>query len=379
MITVQKYEKKAPSQTKPLGNITNYSSKPENKGGKLLDAELIKLKYDYKKGNIELKKKIGKQVSRVSYCGTRTISKGARFIHAVQGEKGGKYYQGMQRCGCIWFCPDCLYKLMKVRAEELYNQLKIHKQSGKTVLFVTFTLQHKRDNHLKDLHKYLLQAFNFANKHRSWMKAKKVVPIEYLRTLEVLYGTNGWHPHLHSVFIGDPEISNNIKIFVSLYKQELKRLGLLVNEHTVSIDKWNGKLDNMTDYLFKGMLEQELTGGGLKKSGKGKSFFELIKDGNKPAIAEYIEVMKGKRQYHHSKKFFKDVRIKNDSDILRDDKMEKVLFTIPVRIYADIHKKGIAIHLLNEYSYGGKQRAVKLLELYDCDASFLEIPEHTQT
>lgn len=354
-----------------LGKPTTYSPKPVNKGIQLTEPELAKLKYDYKKLNIERKKKIGRKVPRVSYCGTRCISKDAKFVNAVQGEKGGVYYQGMQRCGCIWFCPDCLYKLMKGRAEELYSQLGKYKEQKKTVLFVTFTLQHRQGERLADLHKTLLKAFDFANKSRKWIEAKKAAPVEYLRTLEVLLGSNGWHPHIHSVFVGDDNLIKIIDIFRDLYKQELSRLGLVVNSHTVVIEKWNGKIDDMTDYLFKGMLEEELTGGGLKKSGVGKTFFELIDLGNDKATTEYIEAMKGKRQYHHSKNFFADITIKKDGDLLKDDKMQKVLFSMPVSIYADIHKKGIAIHLLNEFNYGGRERAERLLELYDCDTGFL--------
>jgi hypothetical protein len=355
-----------------LGNITKYPANPKNKGLQSDEKALQKLKYDYKRLNIERKKKIGRKVSRVSYCGTRCISKDAQFVNAVQGEKGGIYYQGMQRCGCIWFCPDCLYKLMKGRADELYSQLSKYKEQKKTVLFVTFTLQHKQGDRLADLHNTLLKAFNFANTSRKWIEAKKDAPVEYLRTLEVLLGANGWHPHIHSVFVGDENLIKIVDVFRDLYKQELTRLGLIVNSHTVVIDKWNGKIDEMSDYLFKGMLEQELTGGGLKKSGSGKTFFELIDAGNDRAASEYIEAMKGKRQYHHSKKFFSDIDTKKDEELLKDDKMQTVLFSMPVSIYADIHKKGIAIHLLNEFNYGGRERAEKLLDLYDCDSRFLD-------
>ena len=355
-----------------LGNITSYSPPTEYQQVKLSESDILNLKHDYKKENIQRKKKIGRKVPRVGYCGIRPIRSDAKFIDAVQGETGGIYYRGMQRCGSVWFCPDCMYKLMKGRADELYSQLKAYKEAGKDVLFLTFTLQHHKGDPLQDLHSKLLQAFNFANKHKSWIKAKKLVPVEYLRTLEVLFGVNGWHPHLHCVFIGDPEIVNIIDIFVSLFKKELSKQGLLVNDHTVTIDRWNGKLDDMKDYIFKGMIEQELTSGSLKKTGSGKTFFELIDEGNEPAVDEYIKVMKGKRQYHHSRGFFKDVRVRSDEEIIKDDRIEKVLFTIPIEIYHDIIKKGIALHLLNEYQYNGKDQAVKLLELYDCDAGFMD-------
>ncbi len=355
-----------------LGNYTSYSSIPVNKGTQRTEKEISKIRHDFKKQKVELKKKIGEKVPRVSYCGTRLISKYTSFIEMVEGESGGIYYRGMQRCGSVHFCPDCMYKLMKGRADELYNQLQAFKNTDKVVLFLTFTLQHHLVNSLRDLHKVLLDAFNFANKHRAWQKAKKSVPVEYLRTLEVLYGSNGWHPHLHCVFVGDPEIIETINIFVNLYKQYLSARGLVVNKHTVVIDKWNGKLDDMKDYMFKGMLEQELTSGGLKKSGEGSTFFELVEAGNDQAVDEYIEAIKGKRQYHHSREFFKDVRQKSDEEIIQDDSVDKVLFVMTREQYSEIHYKGIALHLLNEYEYGGKSRMIKLLELYDCDTSFID-------
>lgn len=358
--------------TTPLGNITSYFATQQNQASTKTEKELAKLKYDYKKAKIERKKKIGNLVQRVSYCGTRCIKKSPQCVNVVQGEKGGIYYQNMQRCGSVWFCPDCMYKLMKTRADELYNQLNAYKDKGKTVLFATFTLQHNKSDRLESLHKNLLGAFQFANSHRKWIDAKKNVPIEYLRALEVLNGSNGWHPHLHCLFVGNSGITETIKIFINLYKQELSRLNLIVNEHTVTVDKWNGTLDTMTDYLFKGMIEKEITGGNLTKSGKGKNFFELVDADEKNAISEYIKVMKGKRQYHHSKHFFDDIEVKTEAEILKDDKVESLIFVIPIKVYADIHRKGIALHFLNEYSYGGNERAKKLLELYDCDADFID-------
>ena len=348
-----------------LGNPTKYFSKTE-------DQTVKDSKYQYKKIKADRKRKIGMKVPRVSYCGIRPISKGESFVNAVLGESGSIYYQDRQRCGSVWFCPDCMFKLMKYRSGKIYDQLQAYKKRRKTILFITFTLQHNLGDSLQDLHDRLLGAFNFANSHRQWIEAKKLVPVEYLRTLEVLKSLdNGWHPHLHTVFVGDPEIVNAINVFISLYKQELTRRGLLINEHTVVMEKWNGKLNDMSDYLFKGMLEKELTGGNISKSGRGKTFFELIDEDNDSAVDEYVKIMKGKRQFHHSKGFFKDVKIKTDEEILKDDQIYKLLFVVPKRIFNDIDKKGIALHLLNEYWYGGRDRAVKLLELYDCETGFM--------
>lgn len=355
----------------PLGNITSYSARPVSQQVKCKFIKPEKFKYDFKKKKAERKKKVGRFYPRAGYCGVRPISKDVENIEAVQGEKGGIYYRGMQRCGSVWFCQDCMYKLMKGRSDELYSQLKIYKDAGKIVLFVTFTLQHKVGDPLQDLHDKLLQSFNFANSHKSWQKIKKQMPVEFLRTLEVLHGVNGWHPHLHCVFIGDPEMVNNMNVFLNLYKKELIKNGLLVNNHTVVTEKWNGKLEDMKDYMFKGLLEQEIFGS-IKKAGKGNTFFDLVDNGENTLVMEYVKVMKGKRQYHHSRGFFKDVRVKKDEEILKDDKVKTILFTIPMNVYVDMVAKGISLHLLNEYEYGGRPRAVKLLELYDVDARFFD-------
>jgi len=360
------------SLTPPLGNIASYSPPKRKKKSELTEKELNTLKYSIRKENYKVKEMSGKLVPRVSYCGQRTINKNSTFVNAVKGEKGSIYYENMQRCGSVWFCPICMFKLMKGRSEDLYEQLQSYKKKNKLILFVTFTIQHKKSDRLEYLHETLLGAFNFANKHGSWIKEKKKIPIEYLRTLEVLYGRNGWHPHLHSVFIGDEEIINSINVFINLYKKYLKSKNLVINEHTVVVDKWNGKLDDMTDYIFKGMMEKELHGGNLTKSGKGLNYFELLKNKYDVQAKEYVEVMKGKRQFHKSKNFFCDIVEKTEAEILTDDKVAEILFTIPVPTFADMIKKKIALHFLNEWQYGGNERAIRLMELYDCDYSFMQ-------
>lgn len=360
------------SEIVPLGNYTSYFAKTDTQEVTMTDAEIAKRRYQYKKEKTERKKKIGKKIPRVSYCGVRTIKKNPLNVKIVKGDKGSIYYDGMQRCGSVWFCPDCMYKLMKARSEELYTQLRAYKDKKRTVLFITFTLQHNTGESLESLHKLLLEAFQYANSHRKWQDVKKRFSIEFLRALEVLFGINGWHPHLHCVFVGGDEIVKEIETFLELYKTFLRSRGKLVNNHTVVMEKWNGKLSDMTEYIFKGMLEQEITGGNLKKSNQGKTFFDLIDEGNNTEADEYIYVMKGKRQYHHSKGFFKDVRVLSDQEILTDDKVKEVLYTIPINVYADIVHKGIALHLLNEYEYGGAKRMETFLELYDVDTGFMQ-------
>ena len=356
-----------------LGNTASYSYNDLPKDTEVQNKNIPfeELKYNYKNNIYQDREIISKYYSRILNCNTKPIGKVSE-VHAVKGEKGSIYYQAMQHCGSIWFCQICMYKLMKARAEELQKQLKIYRDKGKIALFITFTLQHDYYDRLDSLYQLLMSAFDYANKNRKWSKYREY--FKYLTTSEVLYGLHGWHTHLHSVFITDNKHKKDIDIFINLYKDKLREHGLMINEHTVVVEEWSDKIDNMQDYLFKSKLEEELTSGGLKKSGAGKTFFELVREHEKydKQIEEYVLVMKGKHQYHRSRDFFNDIKVKTDNEILKDDKVAEVIFRIPIKIYYDIKDKGIALRLLNEYEFRGLSGAIKLLELYDCDTSFIE-------
>lgn len=353
----------------PLGNTVSYSANLKTSTIQKTDVELSKVKYEYKHLKSGRKFKLGKKVKSVGNCGTRPLDKNKSHVDVVKGQKGNIYFSGMQHCNSVWFCEDCGYKIMKQRSDEIYEQFQYYKEAGKVILFVTFTLQHKQNDSLEYLRKLLVDSFNYANSHRTWQGVK--THIQYVRVLEILFGKHGWHPHFHCAFIVDENDVDKINVFIDLYKNSLVKEDLIVNEHTVTVEKWNGSLNDMTDYMFKGMLEMELLGGNLKTSNKGKTFFNLIDEDNDIKTNEFIKEMKGKRQFHHSKNFFQDIKIKSDEEILKDDKVDTILFSIPIKIYNDIRKKGIALHLLNEYEYGGKERLIPFLELYDVDIGFL--------
>ena len=358
----------------PLGNITSYSATLDTRAFQEININEIKL--ISKRDSIKVKKVIGKYNKRVNRCGrVRIMRTDTSPVLVIKGEKGSYYYNAMQRCGLIWLCPDCNYKITKARAVELYEQLIIYKNRGCNVYFVTFTLQHKSNDELNKLIDLLQKIFNASMTNRQLKKIRE--DIEYLRTLEITHGSNGFHPHYHCLFVGSKDTLKYINMLVDLFKSELNKNGLQTNEHTCIIELWNGNIDKMKDYLFKGLLERELTSGGLKKGRKGsKTFFELVMDENTPSgvIQEYITATKGKRQYHHSKGFFKDVRVKTDEEILKDDKASEVVCLIPYEIYQEMDYKEITLEFIPELQYKGIQGARDLLTLYDIDDSFLDDP-----
>jgi len=356
-----------PPNRSPLGNTTNNDAASVNQHFTDDDRKAFSLKYS------GVKKSVGTRVNRVKRCGCVPIP-GHKYkpVEVSLGETGRKFYRNMQRCGAIWLCPQCHYKIMKQRADELFTQLMIYRKRGLSVMFISLTFQHFLGQKLETSIDTLFSAYKYALNHRQFRPFRK--NIEFLRTLEITYGQNGWHPHIHALFVGsEAEISEACRVFTLLYTKYLSGKGLTTNKHTVSTEKWNGNVDNLKDYLFKGMLEKELTGGGLKKGRNGgKTFFELIEDGttDEKIIQEYIRDTKGRRQFHSSRGFFRDVRVKTDQEVLKDDKTVEVLYTIPRDVFNDMRDKGITdefIILLNH----SVDEARKLLELYEVDADFM--------
>lgn len=412
------------SKNEFLGDLGE--NEPENQAvaekPELTPAQAKARTLEFKKAKAERKDFIGKKIKSVGNCGIRAIEK-QPYYNVVQGEKGSFYYQNMQKCGSIWFCEDCGFKLLQERSDKVRKQLKRYRKAGKTVFFITFTLQHSITDRLKDSLDLLQSAFNFANTQYEWKEAKAKVSARFLWVLEVLYGKNGHHPHRHCLFIGDADVINAINVFAKLYKRYLAKRGLLINEHTVDIREWNGDIDSMDEYMFKGQLARELLGGSFKKDNRGKTFYELVDEQVKKEqkreranekieakktneqreaemlieaakdeeqrkaeqaertelqhkehriIDEYIKVMKGCKQWHKSDNFFDpDIEIKSDEEVLKDDTVKEIIYTIPFDVFADIRYKKIARRLLIEHWDGGRDSVLALLELYDVNTDFI--------
>lgn len=150
---------------------------------------------------------------RVCFCLRRPIPQkdvdmGVDVLYSPCAQVG--HYGGLQVCGSVWLCPVCSTKISERRRVEMSQALEVfYGEAGvRRVLLVTFTLSHyKSDNlsfvlsRLKLARKALVSgrwASNFSEQHNI---------VGYVRSLEVTYGTNGWHPHLHVLYFFDKEVS----------------------------------------------------------------------------------------------------------------------------------------------------------------------------
>ncbi len=198
---------------------------------------------------------------------------------------------------------------------------KWHAQGG-FVALLTFTLRHNIDDRLADLQKALRNAyrrfksgkgFQTLSGRYNWMGC--------VTAMEVTYGQNGWHPHLHVLVFFDPLASATW----SQFKEVAKARWLTVLEAEGAAATWEHGLDireadaDVHDYLAKfgklptgttWTIERELTKAPAKRAHPdGMTPFQMLErygDGDERAgrlFQEYVRVFKRHNQLTWSRGF----------------------------------------------------------------------------
>lgn len=356
---------------------------------------------------------------RVCECGVKPIpAKEKKFVNYVQGEKGKHYFAGLQHCGLSWVCPICGHKIQTERVEEINNALTEFSKRGYEIYFVTFTLPHYKSEKLKDNVKTVIQSFDRAKNHRR-VKEKitkkvsfKITDIDqetgeikektitkpdfwYLRSLEITYGLNGWHPHLHGIFIypkNEGYAKNHLEAFKAQWIEELRKNDKnseFLEKRSFDFRLWDGDFKKLSEYLdkikfneginqekqdeifsiksnqAKRNLSNEIARSQNKNSRDGVTpwgILETIKKEtpwNLPGsprelFKEYAKAMKGKSMIQACKYFysFVNVETKEEAEILQDDETEKVLFSIEKPLWEKIRHKKLIFGVKQAYETG---------------------------
>lgn len=127
------------------------------------------------------------------------------------------HYKGLQVCASVWACPVCAAKISERRRVELQQGLANWRAADGYALLVTFTLSHDRDHSLTSVLAMLQRARKLVLGGREGMAFRDRFPyVGMVRSLEVTYGANGWHPHMHVLYFFRSPVD------VALFTHELK-------------------------------------------------------------------------------------------------------------------------------------------------------------
>ena len=217
-------------------------------------------------------------LERVAHC-LHTPSKSSHNAIQILKAKERFHYGNLQTCGSVWHCPICATKISEHRRRELVQAVTNWKSSSPAaeVYLLTLTAPHYQHQHIKPVLNGITSALkHFFNSRSVKTIAKSINLVGRIRSLEITYGENGWHPHFHILlFVKSPiEITNIQQQLLELWKISCVKSGLPEpNHHGLKLD--NGEM--AAQYVGKWGLEHELTKGHIKQSRGGYSPFDLLR------------------------------------------------------------------------------------------------------
>lgn len=329
---------------------------------------------------------------RVCNCLKRKIKKDENRSVKYKPDTKKAHWSNVQRCDSLWTCPVCAKRISEGRRSELQKGVKEWKSRGGSVFLMTLTFSHSKQQPLKGLlegQKKSLKRFYETTKVQSIFKELGL--FGKVKSLEITYGKNGWHPHNHILMMTEFNLTTNQlhKAQAELSELWIKactKSGLNAPNMTHGLDLRDGTYAEK--YVSKWGIEQEVTKGIVKK-GKADSYnpFDILnlsvddKDihgsSASKVFQEYGIATKGVRQLEWGRGLKKELLIDEVSDDeLQAEKSEDVElssvddYTFEViKAYQKRHEFLIA--LADDYeanSIGNGKAETLLIDLFEREA-----------
>jgi hypothetical protein len=268
----------------------------------------------------------------------------AKCLHTRIGEVDVKlskehkkaFYTGLAVCGSVWSCPVCTAKIQERRRLEISKGMDKAYESGLKCVMVTLTFPHMSFQKLDDLMERQRDALKKLRSGNPWSKVKAKAGFKGLiRSLELTYGENGWHPHTHEIWIMDSTTNAEWleKEILKRWESACKRAGLLdeskveaFRKHAVDVkdnasnSDYLAKQDDSNHWGADREIAKASTKSGKKKGVHPFQFLVEFDNGNEESgerWIEYSKVMKGKRQifWSHGLKDWAELDEKTDEEL----------------------------------------------------------------
>lgn len=248
--------------------------------------------------------------SRTSKCCRWRVPKQSLQVHRSI-EHGKAFYSGLQVCASVWACPVCAAKISERRRAELVTAVALAKSMGLHVKLLTLTVPHGIGDDLPMLLEQIRKSWRSTSTSRAGQKLRKLLGIKgTIRALEVTYGENGFHPHLHVLLFLEQDATNGCiqGLFAPIWQNACVKAGLPrpSDAHGCRVDDGS----YAAKYASKWGLESELTKSHTKKGRNGsrtpwdflRGFLERSEGWQQDAhlFRTYAAAFKGQRQLYWS-------------------------------------------------------------------------------
>ena len=351
---------------------------------KIKQAQRKHLMYPVKSGAISCGRQIiplkhGGSEAPYAQIGVQTFNDNDKQVIA------GKIHN-LQRCKSVWSCPICRLWLEPSKATTLDHYVTKWIEAGGVCDMVTFTFPHKKTENLSDLmgsskdRTGIAGAWANFTAGKGWqLMSKHFELIGYVRSTEVTYGVNGWHPHLHVLFFfksttkKDEEHWKELKLACfTRWNNSLEKAGLMKGSWSHAVDvAINATSGN---YLIKWGIGKELSNTAQKTAKAGSLsisememllVFEWYRGYTQPEILPKLRTfyaeMSGRPSLRYSQgKEFKNFLSENEPPEI--EKIFEVFALCEASIIQELIDSGKITMLLNAIEANGKKGLIKFWE-----------------
>lgn len=228
------------------------------------------------------------------------------------------HFGNLQICGSVWTCPPCAAKVGERRKAEVVAASDLHVEAGGGLYMMTYTFAHQREEQCPDLVKRLRVALTWMRKHRRYKKLVQYAGfVGLIRALEVTHGeANGWHPHVHELWLTTSPLSRAVlrlvqKDLFELWRDACNVAGLGTPNRKAGvtcIEAYSGaqyvaKFGRETTWGTGAELTKSHTKRGRKASRTPFDLLRLSADGDKRAgslFIQFADAFFGSRQLYWS-------------------------------------------------------------------------------
>lgn len=284
---------------------------------------------------------------------------GAESVELLVGNPGTAWYHRVQHCKKPWLCPICSLNLSKRRRAQMANIIKDERSTGRGAALLSYTLAHTKSDSLKSLLGCLRAAHKALHSGAGWQSiAKPAGWVGSIRAIEITYGANGWHPHIHEIAFFENDgltPARRIELLDPLRDRWLMCLARFGGqaERDLGLDI-RPAYGSVQDYVGKWGIVPELVNGGFKTPKRGGyspfQLLDIVADRSsrsswaQSVFYEYFDATHGVRQLVPSPQYRSRMVIKDEDHA--DERDDLVLAQFDTLQWADIWERGLRADVL---------------------------------
>ena len=130
-------------------------------------------------------------------------------VTVLRGEDGRASLGGLRTCQNVWACPTCYSKRIAEAGTAIQRGVVEAQKSGHAFSLLTLTCSHAWADDPGVVRRGLLKAWGDLQRRAGWRRLRVV---DHARRVELTFGQNGWHPHIHVLVVHLRELSEDERI-----------------------------------------------------------------------------------------------------------------------------------------------------------------------